>query len=157
MTQEAQSFGDRLAIMEQCARYNLYADRAMSPEFVSLFTPDATLRVQIGDQTMAYAGHDQLRAFAHDLVPGATLHLTLDHITEVAGDSATHHCVVMLRRFSPRRSAFRWMTGRYEDQFVRTGGVWRFSMRVGFLDSTTEGLVPAVAPPLAADDERPDQ
>lgn len=122
---------DRVAIRELTARYNRCFDDQDAAGWAEVFTDDGTLEV-LGGQTVQ--GRDALRAMCEATGYG-TVHMTTDAVIEIDGDMAKQMCALVLGRRSsePKTSTF-GLTGRYEDELVRTPAGWRFRRRAITLD-----------------------
>lgn len=123
---------DWIAIRELSARYNRAFDDGDGEAFAATFTPDGTLEFAGGG--FSRAGRDALASFVATSRYG-NVHATTDAIIEVDGDRGRQSCTVLLawRRRDRSRVLFQ-MTGRYEDELVRTPDGWRFARRVAHLD-----------------------
>lgn len=128
---ELQQLIDRVEISELTARYNRCFDDQDAVAWAAVFVDDGTLEVSDG-QTVR--GREALRAMCEATGYG-TVHATTDAVVEIDGDSAKQVCTLILsrRRREPNASTF-GLTGRYEDELVRTPGGWRFRRRTITLD-----------------------
>jgi ketosteroid isomerase-like protein len=117
---------DRLAIQELRARYTHHYDDGDLEAFVALFAEDGVL--QLGPAGYA-RGHDELRAALAGPMAAAEFacHFTTDEITEFTGpDRARGTCRFALHY---GRAPDIQGAGTYHDEYVRTGGGWRFASR----------------------------
>jgi 3-phenylpropionate/cinnamic acid dioxygenase small subunit len=129
---------DRVAIRELTARYNDAIDDGRLDDYLACFTPDGVFEV---DGLGRGQGPDQIRPMVEPITPVA-IHLTLDAVVEVDGDTATQRCRFLLGRRSPDRTDFTIVTsGRYRDRLVRTPAGWRFSERHATFDIDTAAVV----------------
>jgi hypothetical protein len=71
-------------------------------------------------------------------VQGQRVHMTMDPIIEISGDTATQECSLLLITRAPRRGITAAFTGRYSDELVRTADGWRFARRVVHVDYANE-------------------
>jgi uncharacterized protein (TIGR02246 family) len=121
---------DHLAIRELTARYNRAFDDVDSEAWADTFTPDGVMDYG-GDPI---AGRDALVALSRATGFGY-VHMTTDPIIEIDGDRATQSCsVIIAQRSQARDQVSVAMTGRYDDELVRTPDGWRFRRRTASLD-----------------------
>ncbi|MGZ3276555.1 MAG: nuclear transport factor 2 family protein [Caulobacteraceae bacterium] len=137
---------DRLQIYELMDRYGVVHDFGTPEEYAALFTPDAEIAVAAGP-TVA-KGHDALVAMAardHQRFGGAPTpdgknslimrHVVSNRMVELTGkDAARGSCYVTTLIKTPDNGLALLSIGRYEDEYVRRGGVWRIAKRRIFLD-----------------------
>ncbi|MEW6475003.1 MAG: nuclear transport factor 2 family protein [Actinomycetota bacterium] len=129
---------DRFAIRELTARYNDAIDDGRLDDYFACFTPDGVLEVVGLGRAQ---GADQIRPMVESISPIA-VHLTLDAVVEVDGDTATQRCRFLLGRRSPDGSDFTVVTsGRYRDRLVRTPAGWRFAERHATFDIDTPAVI----------------
>jgi 3-phenylpropionate/cinnamic acid dioxygenase small subunit len=129
---------DRFAIRELTARYNDAIDDGRLDDYLACFTADGVFEV---DGLGRAQGADQIRPMVEPISPIA-VHLSLDAVIEVDGDTATQRCRFLLGRRSPDRSDFTIVTsGRYHDRLVRTADGWRFAERHAAFDIETAAVV----------------
>src|SRR5581483_729775 len=108
---------DRFAIRELTAHYNDAIDDGRLDDYLACFTADGVFEIEGLGRGQ---GPDQIRPMVEPISPIA-IHLTLDAVVEVDGDTATQRCRFLLGRRSPDRSDFSIVTsGRYRDRLVRT-------------------------------------
>lgn len=141
------SIEDRLRRMEDIheigelkARYCEACDHGHDPEgILSLFVEDGIWEGKSG----AFEGHDAIRlAFERfgEEIYGFTQHNVTNLRIRIDGDEATglwHFIGVHERRDSPEVG---FTLARYEDDFVRVGGEWRFK----HLRATLLGRIPTM-------------
>lgn len=122
---------DRCEIREVTARYNRAFDDQDAQAWAELFVADGSLQVE---GSSPVGGRDALRAMCARTGFG-TVHITTDAIVTVDGDRARQQCTLVLARRTsdPPTSNFQ-LTGRYDDDLVRTGDGWRFVSRRVTLD-----------------------
>ncbi len=137
---------DRLQIYELMDRYGVVHDFGTPEEYAALFTPDAEIAVASG-QTVA-KGHDALVAMAakdHQRFGGAPTadgkaalimrHVISNRLVELTGkDAARGSSYVTTLIKTPDNGLAVLSIGRYEDEYVRRGGVWRIAKRRILLD-----------------------
>jgi 3-phenylpropionate/cinnamic acid dioxygenase small subunit len=129
---------DRVAIRDLTARYNDAIDDVRLDDYLACFTPDGVLDI---DGLGRGQGPDQIRPMVEPIAPIA-VHLTLDAVVEVDGDTATQRCRFLLGRRSGDRSDFSIVTsGRYHDRLIRTADGWRFAERHAAFDMETAAVV----------------
>jgi uncharacterized protein (TIGR02246 family) len=121
---------DHLAIRELTARYNRAFDDVDSEAWADTFTPDGVM--DYGGAPIS--GRDALIKMSQATGYGV-VHITADPIIEVDGDRGTQRCTVIIANRSEARDRVGiTMTGRYEDELVRTPDGWRFKRRKAILD-----------------------
>lgn len=132
------NLADRVAIRDLTARYNDAIDDGRLDDYLACFTPDGVFEV---DGLGRGQGPDQIRPMVEPITPVA-IHLTLDAVVEVDGDTATQRCRFLLGRRSPDRADYTIVTsGRYRDRLVRTPAGWRFTERHATFDIDTAAVV----------------
>lgn len=121
---------DRVEIRELTARYNRAFDDVEPEEFASVFTEDGNLVFD----GIRHEGREGLTALV-DATGFGFVHVTRDPTIDIDGDAARQLCtlVVCSRQRNRRANPF-LMTGRYEDDLLRTPEGWRFSSLVISLD-----------------------
>ncbi|WP_456551390.1 nuclear transport factor 2 family protein [Blastococcus sp. SYSU D00813] len=114
---------DRDAIRDVYARYVSALDAGDAATFASLYTDDG---VFVGGGTGGddVVGRDALEAFAAGLRPGSVHRLSLNHVIDVDGDTATCRSSIVVLAGAAVVSA-----GRVLDEFRRVGGAWRIARR----------------------------
>jgi uncharacterized protein (TIGR02246 family) len=123
---------DHIEIRELTARYNRAFDDVDSEAWADVFTPDGVMEYTGGEPVV---GRDALVAMNKGIGYGY-VHITTDPIIDVDGDRATQKCTVIVCNRSKDGSPVQFgMTGRYEDELVRTPDGWRFKRRVATLDA----------------------
>lgn len=110
---------DRSAIRELLAGYALALDAGDVDECLALFTPEAEFVVY----GRTFAGHDGVGGMFRDAPRG--LHLTGVSRIDVHGDTATARSQVLF----VRAGDLHLRPALYDDEFVRSGGRWRFRRR----------------------------
>ena len=119
---------DHLAIREPTARYNRAFDDVDSEAWADTFTPDGVMDYGGAPVRPRRPGQDVLTGYGF-------VHITTDPIIEVDGDRGTQRCTVIIANRSRARDQVGIaMTGRYEDELVRTPDGWRFKRRKAILD-----------------------
>jgi 3-phenylpropionate/cinnamic acid dioxygenase small subunit len=133
---------DRFAIRELTARYNDAIDDGRLDDYLACFTPDGVFEI---DGLGRGQGPAQIRPMVEPISPIA-VHLTLDAVVDVDGDTATQRCRFLLGRRAPDRSDFSIVTsGRYRDRLVRTPDGWRFVERHAAFDIDPAAVVKHLA------------
>jgi uncharacterized protein (TIGR02246 family) len=127
---------DHLAIRELTARYNRAFDDVDSEAWADTFTADGVMDY---GGSAPIAGRNALVKMSQATGYGF-VHITTDPIIEVDGDRATQRCTVIIANRSKARDRVAIaMTGRYEDELVRTPDGWRFKRRTAVLDVNPGG------------------
>lgn len=120
-----QRLEDIEAIKGLKARYCAHVDIRDEDAWVSLFTPDA---VWDGGEFGRYEGEAAIRQFFRS-IPGLlnfALHYVTNSFVEVDGDRATGHWYLLEPcTFADGNQAV-WGAARYEEQYVRVQGEWKF-------------------------------
>jgi len=121
------SVEDRLAILDLAGRYNQAFDHGDVDAWVETFTTDGVFADAGG---FSVQGTDELRAFAGKAAQGdvAVRHWNSSHVIEGNGDTATHSCYLMIIMMDEVPTIFG--IGRYDDEFKKVDGEWRFSRRL---------------------------
>lgn len=126
---------DHLAIRELTARYNRAFDDVDSEAWADTFTSNGVMEFGGPPVTGRDALVEMSRATGYGYV-----HITTDPIIEVDGDRATQSCTLVVATRSKERGPVGVaMTGRYEDELVRTPDGWRFTRRRAILDTDPGG------------------
>jgi ketosteroid isomerase-like protein len=132
-----QTLTDRIEIQELTARYNRAADGTDPDALLAVFTGDATVEMHGGEAGPAeFVGPELVKLLSP--AQGQRVHMTMDSIVEIAGDTATQECSLLLVTRAPRRGITAMFTGRYLDELVRTPDGWRFARRVVHVDYANE-------------------
>jgi uncharacterized protein (TIGR02246 family) len=126
---------DHLAIRELTARYNRAFDDVDAEAWADTFTPDGVM--EYGGPPIS--GRDDLVAMSRATGYGY-VHVTTDPVIVVDGDRATQSCTLVVATRSKERGPVGVaMTGRYEDELVRTPDGWRLARRRAILDGEMGG------------------
>ena len=111
------------------ARYCAFCDENYNSQGItSLFTDDG---VWDGGNLGRAEGHAEIAKF-FERAPSAfsfAIHNVMNPIIEVDGDRATGHWYLLqplTRRSRTGEEGAMWLAGRYEDEYVRIGGEWKF-------------------------------
>lgn len=133
----SETLSDRMEIQELTARYNRAADGTDPEPLLAVFTEDATMEMLGGDGGPAvFTGGELAKLVAP--AAGQRVHMTMDSIIDVDGDTATQEITLLLLTRAPRRGLAAVFTGRYSDELVRTPDGWRFARRVATIDYANE-------------------
>jgi hypothetical protein len=129
-TTAIQSLMDRNEIRELTARYNRAFDDVQPAAFASVFTDDGFMLFEGERHDGSGALEELVRATGYGFV-----HVTSDPIIDIDGDSAHQSCtLIVCNRRRDRLANPYVMSGRYEDDLVRTKDGWRFTRRTITLD-----------------------
>lgn len=115
-------------IQQLKARYCALCDDNYNPQGIaSLFTEDG---VWDGGELGKAEGHAAIVKF-FERAPSAfsfAIHHVMNPIIEIDGDRATGRWYLFqpLTRKNREGEAAMWLAGRYEDDYVRIGGEWKF-------------------------------
>ena len=111
------------AIRELTYRYCRAIDGGDFVGWVNTFSDDGIFE-SAGERVQ---GHAALLEFIIGRDP-QTLHVTMDSIVNVEGDTATQNCTVVVF-MKTDTTAYMRAVGYYDDKLVRTSDGWRFSQR----------------------------
>jgi hypothetical protein len=104
-------------------------DRATLDALISHFTADAAVDFGMGEGS-AFRGREGLRVFFGQVVPGGVsfcMHMVHNSVIEVHGDRATGRWYFEAPTTNAVTGKAQWMAGRYEEEYAREEGVWKFS------------------------------
>ncbi|MDQ0382748.1 nuclear transport factor 2 family protein [Amycolatopsis thermophila] len=133
MADELRMLVDKDEIRELSARYNRAADNQRLEDFLGTFTPEGVFEVADGPKA---EGTEAIRKLMGKAVYGS-VHMTLDSVIEVDGDTATQTATLLMgHRRDDRASSTVVTTGLYQDKLVRTPDGWRFTHRLVSTDLT---------------------
>ena len=125
---------DVVELNQLAYRYARAVDRCDMELFKTVFTPDARLRAYNPDQDEPFndiSGHDALVKINEimNTMFDKTMHMMVNHMVEVDGDSATGE-VMCTARHSPKGGGdVLTIHIRYIDDYVRQGGEWKICDR----------------------------
>lgn len=117
-------------IRETSVLYNRYADACDGEKFAALFTED-------GEFDIVGAGVFRGRAEIGAVADGShgILHLAVDSIVEVDGDTATQQSKLIVGKYNADRTSVDLIgTTTMRDVFVRQADGWRIKRRQSHLD-----------------------
>jgi uncharacterized protein (TIGR02246 family) len=118
-------------IREVSVLYNRYADACDGENFASLFTEDGEFDI-VGART--FHGREEIGAVANGSY--GIMHIAVDSMVEVDGDTATQTSKLIVGKFSPNRATLDLIgTTTMRDVFVRQDGRWRIKRRQSHLDT----------------------
>ena len=131
MNEKLQYLLDVHEIREVSVRYNRYADASQGDRFASLFTEDGEFDI-VGNRT--YRGRAEIASVCNGSVN--ILHIAVDSIVEVNGDSATQESKLIVGKISADRASMDFIgTTTMRDNFVRQDGRWLIKRRQSHLDT----------------------
>ena len=117
-------------IKKLMASYCYLIDTSQWDDVVGLFAENA--RAEYGPLG-SYEGEDGIATFFKDVVPNTqswSAHQVLNSIVTVEGKKAKGtwylFCPISIR--SPEGDRAVWIQGRYDNEFVKMGGRWKFSL-----------------------------
>ena len=109
-------------------------------EMVNCFTDDAV--INIGKHGLRKGKEEITKLFTVDVARVNAkwngCHFVTQPIINVDGDKATGKwflCVCILDIDSPTKSPLGWGHGRYDCEYVKVGGEWKFSSLINFPDT----------------------
>lgn len=120
---------DKDAVKDLHREYLFHISNLEFDEALNCFSE--TISVEIADYGI-YKGKDQVSRFFKDVIYHNVLkskdgHFTGQPVINIQGDDrAKGHW--MFYRFIPEPSQARWAQGRYDCEYVKEGGKWKFSM-----------------------------
>jgi len=118
-------------IREVSVRYNRYADASQGERFASLFTEDGEFDI-VGNKI--YRGRTEIASVCNGSVN--ILHIAVDSIVEVNGNSATQESKLIVGKVSADQCSMEFIgTTTMRDVFVRLDGRWLIKRRQSHLDS----------------------
>jgi len=119
---------DREAIKELRHLYSYHVDQGKMAECAALYSDDAVADFgPIG----IFRGRDQIRGFYCEYLPAnfaEMRHYVHNHVIRLAGDRGDGECYFEVKLISTQGKGFN-LAGRYDDEFVRVGGQWKFKAR----------------------------
>lgn len=106
-------------------------DNSHLDDLVTLFTDDAVFDMRPFGAPAAAEGADAVREAFRAMIDslGGCVHLTMNHLIDVAGDSATGKIYCHAFVLNPDGSRAENLC-LYEDVYARTGEGWKFRTRV---------------------------
>lgn len=117
-------------IREISVRYNRYADACEGEKFAALFTADGEFDI-VGAGT--FRGREEIAALCNG--SHGVLHLAVDSMVDVHGDTATQTSKLIVGKFSADRTSVEILgTMTISDLFVRHDGQWLIKRRQSHLD-----------------------
>jgi len=123
-----QRIEDRIEIKQLRHRYAYAVDSHDWETFQTLFTDDATIRFpQDNAEQSAFEGRDGLEAFGEAMDEHLifSAHMMHNPVIDVKGDTAAGTWYAEVPEVTPQGSVL--IHGRYEDEYRRTSGGWRFA------------------------------
>ena len=126
------STDDRLAIAELVARYCHAIDRGRWEELDSLFTDDC--RLDFGKVMGVFEGRAGIDRFISTMRAAGLFmrHYTTNLVVRGEGAHAQSECYVLAMTGAP--GSLQQTTGRYDDEFVKIDGAWRFRVRRALIE-----------------------
>lgn len=134
------SLEDRLALQELSARYARAVDRRDYAAFVALFTADGVLC----GPGYAMKAHGEIERGIRLIEQyESTQHCVHQQLVEIRGEAASGETYCVARHLYTKDGTQRKldMGVRYQDEYRREGGAWRFARRELVLDWTQDGPV----------------
>ena len=133
MTQDNMA-GEKAAIADLIARYNLSVDHNDFQGYAACFAPDGIFAGMIG----RFSIHKELDRFVEAILKLAEnapnmRHFVTNILTEVNGNEA-YSCSFVLVTSATQEGAKVLVAGEYEDQLVKIGGQWLFKERKVHID-----------------------
>ena len=126
------SADDRLAIADLVARYCFAIDQGRWEELRALFTDDC--RLDFGKVMGVFEGREGLQRFVDTL---RAANLFMRHYTTnvvVRGEGAHAHAESYVLAMTGAPGNLQQPTGRYDDEFVKIDGTWRFRSRRALIE-----------------------
>jgi hypothetical protein len=113
------------AIRQLKARYCLYVDQRNEDAWLSLFTEDA---VWESDKFGIHEGREVIRTLFRGIPSflNFALHYVMNPIIEVDGNRATGNWLLLEPCTFVQDNQPAWGAGRYEEQYLKVGGGWKF-------------------------------
>lgn len=136
----------RDGIRDLVARYNSYGDSGRFDQLVELFTADAVMDLTRDDEPLIFRGREEIKSIftgVRDRIQEEPDHPSGSYIRHF---TSTHRIDLIQPGRAEGRAYFAVLMdhgldhwGRYQDRYVRQGGLWRFEHR----RVITEGWVAA--------------
>ena len=127
LARRLQVLEDIEAIKKLKARYCAYCDNNYDADGIAaLFTEEA---VWDGGSFGKYEGREAIRTFfqgAPKLLPFA-IHQVMNPLIEVQGDRATGRWYLFQPCTLAEGNQAAWLAARYEEEYVKVGGEWKFT------------------------------
>ncbi|HVB79810.1 MAG TPA: nuclear transport factor 2 family protein [Candidatus Binataceae bacterium] len=116
---------DVQAIRQLKARYCLHVDRRNEDAWVSLFTQDG---VWESDKFGIHEGREAIRALFKSIPDflNFALHYVTNPVIEVDGNRAIGNWLLLEPCTFVQGNQPAWGAGRYEEEYVKVGGEWKF-------------------------------
>ena len=128
-------------IRQVSIRYNRHADACEGEQFAALFTEDGEFDI-VGNRT--YRGRKEIASVCYGSV--GIVHLAIDSIVEVDGDTATQTSKLIVGKIAEDKSSMEFIgTTTMRDQFVRQGGQWLIKRRQSHLDTDPQAALARLA------------
>ena len=110
--------------------YSWAIDKFLLDELLGLFAEDAVFDMRGFGAPAASVGHEEVRATFAALIDSLSgcVHLTMNHLIDVDGDTATGTVYCHAFVVNPDGSRADNLA-LYEDSYVRSGDGWKFSQR----------------------------
>lgn len=126
------SADDRLAIAELIARYCYAIDQGRWDDFRTLFTDDC--RLDFGKVMGVFEGRGGIDRFIGTMRAAGLFmrHYTTNLVVRGEGAHAQSECYVLAMTGAP--GSLQQTTGRYDDEFVKIDGAWRFRVRRALIE-----------------------
>jgi hypothetical protein len=125
---------DLVGIHELFVMYGRYLDAGDVGSYAKLFTEDGEL--MLGPLGRAQ-GREQIEAMMSRTLSGGTgrsYHLVTGPVVQLDGDRATAEVMWTVLSRSADEQPVVSMTGRHQDELVRTNDGWKFQRRRGYVD-----------------------
>ncbi len=132
------------AIKKLKYQYGHLVDTRNWREFANLATEDAIW--DFGDLGL-YKGREQIIHFTRDIILGTysfMMHMLHNPIIEVKGNKATGQWYFEVPATDAGKNRAVWISGKYEEEYVKVNGKWKFKKVVGkiyFITPYDEGWV----------------
>lgn len=129
---------DRHEIAELRYEYCYRVDAFDYEGFTALFTDDA--RIEFGPAGV-YEGRNGVRGFVETVVGGEydfLSHMVHNPIIDVDGDTATGQWYFEVPYVASGGDTDGWIQGRYDEQYRRVDGTWRFAEIVADFNYITD-------------------
>ena len=119
------------AIKKLKARYAYMVDTRNWQEFANLATDDA---VWDFGPLGVYQGREEIIRFTRDIILEAhsfMMHMFHNPVIEVKGEKATGEWYFEVPATETEKNRAVWINGKYEEEYVKVGGEWKFKKVVG--------------------------
>ena len=145
----------RLVAENECGKLPLlfakYADNGDHAALADLFVEDCEMARPF-QPNHPFFGRDRVQAIFRDRPPILVRHIVTNVMVEVLSETkarGTNYLAMLSSHAStePPQEAGALYVGGFEDEYVKTGGAWKFKRRHGMVALHLGGAMPNIPPP----------